>query len=165
MNRKDMQPGVLYAIKADGYNPRPGIVLDAGKPPNKVKVKVYWSWEGWDDDYLNPEPTITGVLAKSDIKTCDTNGVQGLWSDYCAKVKAERKVLLDKKQAEDDAVEAERQADMMRVSRVTPFIGEDAGKTLVWIAKRGGNMGTYNFSARQVLDIIEGLLSDSRVSQ
>lgn len=164
MNRKDMQPGVLYAISAGGYNTRPGVITDAGKAPNKCRAQIWWTWPGQDDDYLNAEPPITEEGAKYDIKMVLTSEVRELWSEYCARVKAERKAALDKKQAEEDAAEAKRQADIARVAAVAPKAGSLLS-TLEWVAKSGDRMSTYHFSANDVLNLIEQLTADTQVSQ
>jgi hypothetical protein len=168
MKRKDMLPGVLYAISADGYNTRPGYVLDAGKPPNKVRVRVFWTWKDQDEDYLNPTPPLLDEFAKYDDKKADTNGVIGLWSEYCSKVKAERQAALDKRNAEEAAVEARRLEGVDRVEAVADKLIAAGLPSMLGTMRyysKANNMGQYGYTTRDVLDLIESLTADTPVSQ
>lgn len=151
---------VLYAIRINGYNTRPGFVLNVTENPRKIPVKVFWSWPGQDDDYLNPTPPVLTEFAKFDRKQAGTGEIIEPWADHCARVKAERKAALDKQNAEAAAAEAKRLADIERVAVVADRIrSADIRTTLAYCARRGDYMTRYQFSANDVLNLIESLVS------
>jgi hypothetical protein len=153
-----MDRTVLYAIKADGYNTRPGYVLDEGQPGTKVRCKVYWTWPGQDDDYLNPLPPLHLEGAKFDIKGAETNGILGPWDEYCATVKAERKAILDKRAAEEQAHKDELDNLVDRAKGLEPLIGGFKGyielRDLVW-AFQSDRAHDTRYSAKHVLLLLE----------
>jgi hypothetical protein len=153
-----MEKGVIYAISIGGYNTRPGVVLDAGKPPNKCRVKVWWKWPNQEDDYLNPTPDITSDLAKFDDKLANTNEVEGLWSDYCAKVKAERAEAIAKRNAAEAEAEAEKQSRLDRLQAVAPLIEGFGGYCdMADLKYLFSNERTHDnrYSANHVLQLLE----------
>ena len=83
---------------------------------------MWWKWPNQEDDYLNPTPDITSDLAKFDDKLANTNEVEGLWSDYCAKVKAERQEALDKRNAAEAEAALAKQITLDRLQAVAPLI-------------------------------------------
>lgn len=106
MKRKDMVPHTeLYAIEVrPGSNVRPGIILDPGQPPAKVRVKLWWRWttrwvneaEGVEDPI--PEDLTAHGLAQDANARVDnavptnavaTNQVIMPWADYCRERKAD----------------------------------------------------------------------------
>jgi hypothetical protein len=156
-----MDRTVLYAIKADGYNTRPGYVLDEGQPGTKVRCKVYWTWPGQDDDYLNPLPPLHLEGAKFDIKGAETNGILGPWDEYCATVKAERKAILDKRAAEEQAHKDELDNLVDRAKGLEPLIGGFKGyielRDLVW-AFQSDRAHDTRYSAKHVLLLLEHVM-------
>lgn len=172
MKRKDMQRGVLYAMNVGGFNTRPGEVLDPGQAPSKVRVKVYWTWTGQDDDYLNPDPPITDNFAKYDYKQATTGEILGLWSDYCARVKGERKAVLDAREAAEAEHKAEIDDLIERTQALRPLIGGFKGyielSDLEW-SFRSDRAHDSRFSAKHVLLLLEHVAAkvaaDTQVSQ
>lgn len=173
MKRKDMDRTVLYAISADGYNTRPGYVLDEGKPGTKVKVKVYWTWVGQDDDYLNPTPPLHMDGAKFDNKMVDTSHISGeTWAEYTVRIKAERQAQLDKINADKAEAEAAKQAMLDRLEAVAPMIeGFDGFCDLTDLRYllNADRQHDSRYSAKHVLQMLEyiahRLAVDTGVSQ
>lgn len=154
-----MDTNVLYAISANGYNTRPGYVETITEAPFKLSVKVFWTWPGQEDDYLNPTPPVLTEFAKFDVKQVTTGEIVEPWADYCARVKAERRVALDKKLAEEAAAEAKRLADIARVEAIAPLLaGSQWLKTMEWVAKSGDRMSQREFSTNDVVNIIDTVL-------
>jgi len=156
-----MDKSVVYAIAPKGYNTRPGYVLDEGIPGQKVRVKVYWSWPGDDDDWLNPEPPLHDERSKSDIKMVETSDVLGLWPEWTASVKAERQEALANRLAEEAKAEAEKQAIIDRVEKLAQDMSMLEGFTgyldiaeLRWQAK-SDRMHDSRYSAMHVLQLLE----------
>lgn len=169
-----MDRNTLYAINATGV-PKPGYVLDPGKAPGNVTVRVYWRWENQDEDYLNPQPVF---ITPSDIRTgpvchdrpVGTADVLQPWADYCAQVKAERARMI----AERDAADlAEQQAKDDLVGRIEA-VGEllDTPRLegsnyidqsdLHWLA-RSGRINRY--SAMHVLRLVEAIVANYDITE
>ena len=122
MRRKDMVPHtVLYAIVVNNM-PRPGIVTAITSPPNKVKVKVWWTWtkryvdeaEGiedyWPEDLTAFGLTYDEKAKVENVEAVPTNQVLMPWVEYCRERKAEVEARRQARLAQD-AHEARIQAE------------------------------------------------------
>lgn len=159
-----MDRNTLYAINATGV-PKPGYVLDAGKAPAKIKVRVYWQWENADEDYLNPQPVFSRATA-DDSRMVGTADVVMPWADYCAEVKAKRAALL----AEADAAKQAEKDAMDELDARIDAVGEllDANKRsgssyidqsdMHWLA-RSGRIHDSRYSAMHVLKLVEAIVA------
>ena len=164
MKRKDMDLTVLYAIESSHHNPRPGYVLNRGTNPGKVKVKVYWRWEGQDEDWLNPDPPLLVEGAKADEYMVTTANVLMPWADYCAARKALQAERLRVQQEAEDANERERQALMARVEALVPLLDGFDGfcdlDDLRYMAK-SDRVSDQRYSARHVLLLLEHIATNN----
>lgn len=157
-----MQKGVLYAMRIGNYNTRPGYVTNITSAPHKIFVRTCWTWPGQDEDYLNPTPPVTSALALWDDKAATTGEIIELWSDYCARVKAERQAALDKRDAEEAARQAEIVDLIERTQALRPLIGGFHGyielSDLEW-SFRSERANDSRFSAKHVLLLLEHVAS------
>lgn len=153
---------VLYAITVNGQ-PRPGYVLDTGNPAaakKDIKTRRYWRWTDSDEDWLNPEPNLTGEAVKFDIQYVGTADVLCRWDVYCRNVKRERQQALDERAAAERKHEEAKQAELARLEAVSHWLPGDESRAYLDISDmryllgndRGGDT---RYSARHVLDLLE----------
>jgi hypothetical protein len=177
MRRKDMQPGVLYAIKRNGM-PRPGYVFDASTP--RIRTRAYWTWPGtlWpydepvdperlETDYLNPTPDLLDPRSKYDDNLIvTTSDVIAEWETYALQERAERAARLqarldqDAKEAADKA--AEIASNTARVEALRPYLEGVQGylgiDALLSDAKTDRWTPSY-YSAKDVVTLLEQALA------
>jgi len=171
MRRKDMKPGVLYAIAHCG-NYRPGLVLDAAH--ERIRARVYWTWPGtlwpYDEpidpirlevDYLNLHPDIIDPRAKFDDKVVKTGDVLQEWTSWATEERARRDQRLADRVAKDAQEAADKAAaiadNTARVEAMRPLLQGHTGyltiDQLLYAAKVGWTQDRY--SARDIVDLLE----------
>jgi hypothetical protein len=172
MRRKDMQPGVLYAILRNGM-PRPGYIFDA--KTERIRCRVYWTWppSGWvegqdyrDTDYLDPQPDLLNPLAKFDdnliVKTSD---VIGEWEPFARAEKAERAARLQAKLAEEAQEAADKAAELAsntaRVEALRPYLAGIEGYLSIDNLLKDVTYGwtRSSYSAKDVVTLLEQALA------
>lgn len=175
MKRKDMDRTVLYAIKADGYNTRPGLVLDPGTNPDKVKVRVFWRWAApdglseHDQDHLDTRVDVIQA-GTFDDKECSTAGVVKPWLEYVA----ERRAELDARIAAQAAIERNEQERKDRnIARATAagrwvdcfaYYADKSWASELLYAATHGYPGERRYSYDEVCSIIEYLTGSADAS-
>lgn len=172
MKRKDMKPGVLYAILRNGM-PRPGYIFDA--KTERIRARVYWTWPGEqvpgeeyprETDYLNPTPDLLNERSKADdniiVKTSD---VIAEWEPWARAEKAERaarlQAHLDKEAQEAADKAAAIASNTARVEALRPYLQGIEGylsiQALVTDVSYGWTQSRY--SAKDVVTLLEQALA------
>lgn len=167
MKRTDMDRSTLYAINATGV-PKPGYVLDAGKAPARIKVRIYWQWEGSDEDYLNPHPVFTNTRphGNSEERTVGTADVVQTWASYCAEVKAKRAALIAEREQVVLVEQREKEDLIARIEAVRPLLDLPVAEGHAYIdssdllhAARFDRMHDTRYSAMHVLRLVEAIMA------
>lgn len=157
-----MDRSTLYALNATGV-PKPGYVLDPGKAPGNVAVRVFWQWENDDENYLNPHPVFIG---SGESRTTSTADVLMPWAEYCAEVKAKRAAQSAERGRVVLVEQREKEALIARIEAVRPLLNLPVAEGHAYIdsddllhAARFDRMHDNRYSAMHVLRLIEAIMA------